>query len=75
MRPVIHRLVDQPGHAGTIGERPGLRLLLVSYLLAAIRRQVRSVADAMGKMSVQRLRGMSRASAANHSVLRHTPAE
>ena len=53
---------------GTVGGRPGLRLLLVSYLLAAsFRCQVRSVAGVMGKMSVQRLRGMSRASAAIHT--------
>jgi len=47
--------------------RPGLRRLLVSYLLAAsLRCQARSVAGVTGKISVQRLRGRSRASAASH---------
>ena len=53
---------------GTVGGRPGLRLLLVSYLLAAsLRCQARSVAGVTGKTSVQRRRGSSRASAANHT--------
>ena len=52
---------------GTVGGRPGLRRLLVSYLFAAsLRCQPSSVAGVTGKMSVQRLRGRSRASAANH---------
>ena len=47
--------------------RPGLRRLLVSYLAAAsLRCQASSVAGVTGKISVQRLRGRSRASAANH---------
>ena len=53
---------------GTVGGRPGLRRLLVSYLLAAsLRCQASSVAGVTGKISVQRLRGRSRASAANHT--------
>src|SRR6266702_1690380 len=53
---------------GTVGGRPGLRRLLVSYLLAASRRcQARSVAGQIGKASAQRLRGRSRASAAKHT--------
>ena len=53
---------------GTVGGRPGLRRLLVSYLLAASWRcQASSVAGATGKISVQRLRGMNGASAANHT--------
>ena len=53
---------------GTVGGRPGLRLLLVSYLLAAsLRCQASSVAGVTGKISVQRRRGSSRASAANHT--------
>jgi hypothetical protein len=52
----------------TIGGRPGLRRLLVSYFLAAsLRCQARSVAGVTGKISVQRLRGRSRANAANHT--------
>ena len=51
---------------GTVGGRPGLRRLLVSYFLAAsLRCQASSVAGVTGKISVQRLRGRSRASAAN----------
>ena len=43
---------------GTAGGRPGLRRLLVSYLLAAsLRCQASSVAGATAKTSVQRLRG------------------
>ena len=54
--------------SGTVGGRPGLRRLLVSYLLAAsLRCQASSVAGVTGKTSVQRLRGISRASAANHT--------
>ena len=53
---------------GTVGGRPGLRRLLVSYLLAAsLRCQASSVAGVTGKTSVQRLRGRSQASAANHT--------
>ena len=45
---------------GTVGGRPGLRRLLVSYLAAAsLRCQASSVAGVTGKISVQRLRGMS----------------
>ena len=52
----------------TAGGRPGLRRLLVSYLPAAsLRCQVSSVVGVMGKIPVQQLRGMSRASAANHT--------
>src|SRR5450631_2005405 len=52
----------------TIGGRPGLRWLLVSYfLVASLRCQARSVAGVTGKISVQRLRGRNRASAANHT--------
>jgi hypothetical protein len=54
---------------GTIGGRPGLRRLLVSYLAAAsLRCQASSVAGVTRKISVQRLRGRSRASAANHTL-------
>ena len=43
---------------GAVGGRPGLRLLLVSYLLAAsLRCQASSVAGATGKISAQRLQG------------------
>ena len=50
------------------GGRPGLRRLLVSYFLAAsLRCQARSVAGVTGKIPVQRLRGRSRANAANHT--------
>jgi hypothetical protein len=53
---------------GAVGGRPGLRLLLMSYLLAAsLRCQASSVAGVTGKISAQRLRGMSRASAASHT--------
>ncbi len=53
---------------GNVGGRPGLRRLLVSYFLAAsLRCQASSVAGVTGKTSVQLLRGMSRASAANHT--------
>ena len=53
---------------GTVGGRPGLRRLLVSYLFAAsLRCQARSVAGVTGKTSAQRLRGMSRASAASQT--------
>ena len=52
---------------GTYCGRPGLRRLLVSYLLAAsLRCQASRVAGVTAKTSVQRLRGMSRASATNH---------
>ncbi len=47
---------------GTVGGRPGLRRVLVSYFVAAsLRCQARSVAGVTGKTSAQRLRGMSRA--------------
>ena len=50
---------------GPLGGRPGVRRLLVSYLPAAsLRCQASSVAGVIGKMAAQRLRGMSRASAA-----------
>ena len=53
---------------GTVGGRPGLRRLLMSYLFAAsLRCQARSVAGVTGKTPVQRLRGRSRASAASHA--------
>ena len=53
---------------GAVGGRPGLRRLLVSYLPpASLRCQARSVAGVTGKIPVQRLRGRSRASAANHT--------
>ncbi len=52
---------------GPVGGRPGVRRLLVSYLPAAsLRCQASSVAGVIGKMPAQRLRGMSRASAASH---------
>ena len=54
---------------GTVGGRPGLRRLLASYLLAAsLRYQASSVAGVTGKTPGQQLRGMSRASAANHTL-------
>jgi hypothetical protein len=54
---------------GTAGGRPGLRRLLVSYLAAAsLRCQANSVAGVTGKISDQRLRGRSRASAASHTL-------
>jgi len=53
---------------GIVGGRPGLRRLLVSYLLpASLRSQARSVAGVTGKTSVQRRRGRSRASAVSHT--------
>ncbi len=53
---------------GTVGGRPGLRRLLVSYFFAAsLRCQASSVAGVTGKTSAQRLRGISRASAANQA--------
>jgi hypothetical protein len=53
---------------GAVGGRPGLRRWLVSYLLpAGLRCQARSVAGVTGKTLDQRLRGRSRASAANHT--------
>ena len=60
---------DKAGDApGIVGGRPGLRRVLVSYFLAAsLRCQASSVAGGTGKTSAQRLRGMSRASAANHT--------
>ena len=51
-----------------VGGRPGLRRLLVSYFFAAsLRCQASNVGGVTGKISVQRLRGTSRASAANHT--------
>ena len=65
---LLRQANDQAGYARGRRRAPGLRLLLVSYLLAAsFRCRVRSVAGVTGKMPVQRLRGMSRASAANHT--------
>jgi hypothetical protein len=59
---------NKAGDAEHVGGRPGLRRMLVSYLPAASWRcQASSVAGVTGKTSVQRLRGMSRASAANHT--------
>ena len=53
---------------GPVGGRPGVRRLLVSYLPAtSLRCQASSVAGVIGKMAAQRLRGMSRASAASHT--------
>ena len=53
---------------GTTGGRPGLRRLLVSYFLAtSLRCQASSAAGVTGKTSAQRLRGTSRASAANQA--------
>jgi hypothetical protein len=53
---------------GTVGGRPGLRRLLVSYFLAAsLRCQASNVAGVTEKTSAQRLRGTSRASAANQA--------
>ncbi len=53
---------------GAAGGRPGLRRLLVSYLFAAsLRCHASSVAGVTGKASAQRLRGTSRASAANQA--------
>jgi hypothetical protein len=52
----------------TVGGRPGLRSLLVSYFLAAsLRCQASSVAGVTGKTSAQRLRGVNRVSAANQA--------
>jgi transposase len=52
----------------TVGGRPGARCLLVSYFFAAsLRCQASNVAGLTGKTSVQRVRGMSRASAASHT--------
>jgi hypothetical protein len=52
----------------TAGGRPGVRRLLVSYVLAAsLRCQASSVAGVTAKTPVQRLRGMSRVSAASHA--------
>jgi len=51
-----------------VGRRPGLRCLLVSYFFAAsLRCHASSVAGVTGKISGQRFRGRSRASAANHT--------
>jgi hypothetical protein len=53
---------------GTFAGRPGLRRLLVSVFFAAsLRCQASTVAGATGKTSAQRLRGTSRASAANQA--------
>ena len=53
---------------GAVGGRPGLRRLVVPYFLAAsLRCQASSVAGRHGKTSAQRLRGISRASAASQT--------
>jgi hypothetical protein len=53
----------------TVGGRPGLRRLLVSYFLAAsLRCQASRVAGVTGKMPAQCTRGISCASAANHTL-------
>ena len=53
---------------GTVGGRPGLRRLLVSYVFAAsLRCQASSVAGVTGKTSAPRRRGTSRGSAANQA--------
>jgi len=53
---------------GVVGGRPGLRRLVVPYFLAAsLRCQASSVAGVTGKTSAQRLRGISRASAASQT--------
>jgi hypothetical protein len=55
---------DKAAMPGTVGGRPGLRLFVMSYFLAAsLRCQASSVAGVTGKTSAQRLRGTSRASA------------
>ena len=52
----------------TVGGQPGLRRVLVSYVLAAsFRCQASSVAGVTAKTSVPRLRDMSLASAASHT--------
>jgi hypothetical protein len=52
----------------TMGGRPGARCPLVSYFFAAsLRCQASNVAGVTGKTSVQRVRGISPASAANHT--------
>ena len=59
---------DDGAMLGTVAGRPGLRRLPVSYLPgASLRCQASSVAGVTGKTPVQRSRGMSRASAANHT--------
>ncbi len=59
---------------GTVGGRPGLRRPLVSYLLpASLRCQASSVAGVIGKISVQRLRGRSRATGEPHPIGRLVP--
>jgi hypothetical protein len=64
----VARRTTRRAIAGIAGGRPGLRRLLVSYFFAAsLRCQASSVAGVTGKTSAQRLRGMSRASAANHT--------
>ena len=53
---------------GLVGGRPDLRRLLMLYFFAAsLRCQASSVAGVTGKTSAQRLRGTSRASAANQA--------
>jgi hypothetical protein len=59
---------DKAGDAGDC-RRPGLRRLTVSYFFAAsFRCQARRVAGVTGKTSLQRLRRMSCASAANQAL-------
>lgn len=60
-------LLRQANDAGTIGGRPGLRRLLVSHLPPASLRCQASTAGVTGKIPIQRLRGRSRASAADHT--------
>jgi hypothetical protein len=51
-----------------VGGRPGARCLLVSFFFAAsLRCHASNVAGVTGKTSLQRVRGMSRASAASHN--------
>ena len=59
---------------GTVGGRPGLRRLLVSYLPpASLRCQARSVAGVTGKIPVQRLRYTPRHRGEPHPVARPVP--
>ncbi len=52
----------------TVGGRPGLRRLLVSYFFpVSLRCQASSIAGVTGKIPAQRPRGISRASAANQA--------
>jgi hypothetical protein len=52
----------------TAGGRPGARCLLVPYFFAAsLRCPASNVAGVIGKTSLQRVRGVSPASAASHT--------